>query len=76
MLSETVLVLERSLAGANMRVLRKVNSIPKSNSDHPSTSRSTSTSKKRMNVHPQKYLKNHYLRSGMASMSSWGSISK
>jgi hypothetical protein len=40
-LSETVLVLERSLAGAIMRALGNVNSIPQSNSQNPSTSRST-----------------------------------
>jgi hypothetical protein len=43
-LSETVLVLERSLVDAFMRVLRNFNSIPQSNSHHPSTSTSTSTS--------------------------------
>ncbi|MFN9510954.1 MAG: hypothetical protein ACK6AO_18305 [Planctomycetota bacterium] len=38
-----VLVLERGLAGAFMRVLWNVNSIPQSNSHHPITSMSTST---------------------------------
>jgi hypothetical protein len=42
-LSAAVLVLERSLAGTIIQVLRNVNLIPHSNYHHPITSTSTST---------------------------------